>query len=108
LEGITLEGYLVEDAESLLGSEAFEVLLTGSDDQSSHIESSRRDDILFVALGIITVGTMLRTWEHHREEILIATPGHDIHHRLGVHLRHSIVETTEELFVAILRTATDQ
>ena len=108
MEGIAFEGDLVEDAQGGLSRETVVVFLTRCDDESRHIEGTRGDDVLFTTLFIITVGTVLGTWEHHRQEIVIMPPGHDIHHGLGLHRRQGFIEPTEQLLITILRTAAYQ
>ena len=80
------------------------------DEETCHIEGSWRDDILLVALGIVAIRTMLRAQEDDREILVAITPADDVHHRLDliVALGQGLVETAEELFVAILGTAADE
>ena len=108
LQSIAFEGDLMKDTQGYLRCETLVVLLTGCDDKTRHVEGSRRDDILFVTLFIITVRTVLRTGEHHTVEFLIAPPGHDVHHRLWLSRRQGFIEPTEQLFITILRTAADE
>ena len=53
---------------------------------------------------------MLFAWEHHRIVVGIVAPAHDVEHRLGFTLLDGqrLVQTTEQLLVAILCLAMDE
>ena len=53
---------------------------------------------------------MLGAQEHDREILVVITPTDNVHHRLDfvILLRQGFIQTTEQLFVAILRSTTDE
>ena len=79
-----IQRHLCEDAEGALRGESLEVLLTRRNKEARHIEGAWRDDILFVALGIVAVRTMLGAQEDDGEVFIAITPADDIHHRLDL------------------------
>ena len=87
-----------------------EVFLTRRDDETRHVEGSWRDDKLRTAFGIVTLRTVLGAREDNGEVLVVAAPADDVHHRLRLvsALGQGIVETTEQLLVAILRTTPDE
>ena len=86
------------------------VFLTRRDDETRHVEGTWRDDKLRTAFGIVTLRTVLGAREDNGEVLVVAAPADDVHHRLRLvsALGQGIVETTEQLFVAILRTTPDE
>jgi hypothetical protein len=87
LQGVALEGDLVEDAQGNLWGEAFVIFLAGRDDESRHVECTWRDDELFAAFFEIAVRTVLGAWEDHGEEVIVASPADDIQHRFRLYGR---------------------
>ena len=79
--GVT-ECHFAQYRLGLVGGETLEVLLSWSDYQSCHVQSSGTDEILRLTLCLVAIRTMLLTWEHHRQVLLRHTPTHHIHHRL--------------------------
>ena len=110
LEGHLGERHLAEDAQGNLGGDVLEVFLTGRDDKTRHVEGTWRDDKLRTAFSVVTIRTVFGAREDNGEELVVATPADDVHHglRLVRALGQGIVETTEQLFVAILRTTPDE
>ena len=104
------ERHLPENVKGRLWRQPLIVFLSGRNDQSCHIEGTWTDDKLFCAFGIVAVGTMLATWENDGEELIMATPADNVHHRLCLVFLDGqcLVETQEELFIAVLRMAADK
>ena len=102
------EAGVIKDGYGLLGRDPLEVFLAGRDDQSCHIECTRRDKHLLLAFGTIAGRTMVLAKEHHGEVVFLFAPAHDIHHRLGIGLRQSAIDGAEELFVVLAAAALDE
>ena len=55
----------------------------GQDDKPSHVERPGAH-LQCLLLSAEAVGTVLRTWHHHRYPVGPGSPGQDVHHRLGI------------------------
>ncbi len=80
----------------------------GQDDKPSHVERPGAH-LQCLLLSAEAVGTVLRTWHHHRYPVGPGSPGQDVHHRFGIAGAQGqcTVEAAEELLVALLAVTAD-
>ena len=99
----------LQNSLSLLLGELAEILFAWRDDETRHIEGSRRNHDLGFALGKVGFRAVLLSWNHDTDIFITFAPGHDVHHRLSlvVALRHRTVEALEEHLVAFLALGDD-
>ena len=99
----------LQDSLSLLLGELAEILFAWRDDETRHIEGSRRNHDLGIALGKVGFRAVLLSWNHDTDSFITLAPGHDVHHRLSLvaALRHRTVEALEEHLVAFLALGDD-
>ena len=95
---------LLQDSYGFVCAERVEVFATRCDDEARHVERTRTDEALLLAVGEVAVGTMLRAWYHHHLIVVAVAPCYDVHHRLGVAAVHRQrrIELAEELFARVL------
>ena len=101
-----------------VGIQTLKVLLTWSDDESSHVQSARRDDVLRIAFSRVAVRTVLPSWDYSKDIITHIAPSEDIHHRLfvrrSIDIRYranglnGVVKAQEESSVSLHRLATNE
>ena len=110
LKRIGWQRYFVKYAQGYLGGNAIEILLTWGNDETCHVQSTWRYDVLLAALLVVAVGTVFVAGEYHRVVIGIISPAYDVEHWLGLAFFNGqrLVQTTEQLLVAILRFAVDE
>ena len=86
-----------------------EVFLTRGDDESRHIQGSRGNHHLCIALSEVSFRTMLLSRDDHADILVFLAPSDDVHHRfrlVATH-RHRLIEAVEESLVALLTLGDD-
>ena len=85
-----------------------EVLFARGDDESTHVDGSRTDEILGIANSRIAIGTVLATRQHHTEQLVALLPHDDIHHgflTVGSDVLQGVIQTAEKPFAICHATA---
>ena len=98
--------HLMENTQCLFWSKPAEIFLTGSYQESTHIDGTRTDHALLVAIG-----AMLPAWQHHTQQVAALMPGYDIHHGFLVSMDRgwqAVVETAEQTHTFLHRVALHQ
>ena len=77
-----INGAFLQNFRCFRGRQPLEIFLSRRDDEAGHVERTRTDEHLTVALGKIAVGTMLATRKNDGNRRVALAPRHDVHHRL--------------------------
>ncbi len=100
---------LLKNSRSALIGQLTEVFLTWCDDESRHVQGSRRNHHLCISLDKVSLRTVLLPWDDHADKLIALSPSYDVHHWLCLIAtnRHRLIETTEQSLVAILALRND-
>ena len=77
-----VDGTFLQDFLGFFGSDLLEIVLSRRDDEASHVERTRTDEHLVVALGKIAVGTVFSARKNDGNRRVALAPRHNVHHRL--------------------------